>query len=66
MNRKFDKTFKEDFMKMKVGEDWNKLKEKYKDISRFKWDKEMEEHFNVLVGKYSSFADYRNKKTNKM
>lgn len=66
MNRRFDKTFKEDFMKMKVGEDWNKLKEKYKEISKFQWDEEMEKHFNILVGKYSSFADYRNKKTNKM
>ena len=66
MNRKFDENFKKDFMKMKVGEDWNKLKEKYKDISQFQWDEEMKKHFNVLIEKYSSFEDYRNKKTNKM
>lgn len=47
---------------MKVGEDWNNLKEKYKDISMFKWDNEMEEHFNKLLGKYSNNEDYRNKK----
>ena len=66
MNRKFDENFKKNFMKMKVGEDWNKLKEKYKDISQFQWDEEMKKHFNVLLEKYSSFEDYRNKKTNKM
>lgn len=66
MNRKFYENFKKDFMKMKVGEDWNKLKEKYKDISQFQWDEEMKKHFNVLLEKYSSFEDYRNKKTNKM
>ena len=46
MNRKFYENFKKDFMKMKVGEDWNKLKEKYKDISQFQWDEEM--NMNIL------------------
>ena len=59
MSKEFNKTFKEDFMRMQEGEDWNKLKEKYKDISRFQWDKQMEEHFNKLLGKYSGFEDYR-------
>lgn len=55
MERKFDEEFKKDFMKMEIGEDWNSLKQKYGDISKFKWDKEMEEHFNNLLGKYSDY-----------
>lgn len=65
MNRKFDENFKKDFMKMQVGEDWNILKEKY-DVSKYVWDDEMKKHFEKLLGKYSGFEDYRNKKTNKM
>ena len=44
---------------MQVGEDWNKLKEKYKDISQFEWDKEMQEHFKKILAKYSEDEDYR-------
>lgn len=55
MERKFDEKYKRDFMKMQVGEDWNKLKEKYGDISRFEWDEEMDKHFNWLLGKYSDY-----------
>lgn len=55
MKKEFSKEYKKDFMKMQVGEDWNKLKEKYEDISRFKWDEEMDKHFNWLLGKYSDY-----------
>lgn len=59
MERVFNKEFKKDVMKIQEGEDWNKLKEKYGNISKFYWDKDMEEHFNDLLGKYSDFVDYR-------
>lgn len=59
MERNFNKQFKEDFMTMQTGEDWNKLKEKYDDISKFQWDEDMEQHFNKLLGKYSKDEDYR-------
>lgn len=55
MERIYDENFKKDFMKMEVGEDWNKLKEKYENVSKFVWDKEMNEHFNSLLGKYSNY-----------
>lgn len=55
MKRKFDENFKKDVMKMQTGEDWNKLKEKYEDISKFEWDEEMDKHFNWLLGKYSDY-----------
>ncbi len=55
MERKFNEDYKKDFMKMQEGEDWNKLKEKYGDISRFKWDTEMDKHFNWLLEKYSNY-----------
>lgn len=55
MERKFNEEYKKDFMKMQKGEDWNELKEKYGDISRFKWDEDMNKHFNWLLGKYSDY-----------
>lgn len=54
MERKFSKEFKEEFMKMQVGEDWNKLKEKH-NISKYEWDSEMKEHFEELLEKYSDY-----------
>ena len=57
--------FKKEFLSMKKGEDWNKLKEKY-DISNYEWDKEMKEHFEKLLGKYSSHEDFRKKETGTM
>lgn len=60
MERRFDKNFKRDFMKMQKGEDWNELKAKYGDISKFQWDKEMEKHFNWLLGKYSNYEVRKN------
>lgn len=54
--------FKSDFLKMNTGEDWNKLKEKY-DVSKYEWDTEMKEHFEKLLSKYSSYEDYRKKKS---
>lgn len=60
MERKFDEEFKKDFLNMQKGEDWNKLKEKY-NVSKYEWDNEMKEHFEKLLGKYSSFEDYRKK-----
>ena len=63
MKREFNEEFKKDFMKMQVGEDWNKLKEKYKNISQFQWDKQMQKHFDELIGKYSSFEDYRKRQS---
>lgn len=53
-----DKQFKEDFMQMQAGQDWNKLKEKY-NVSQYEWDNEMKRHFDKLLGKYSTFEDYR-------
>ena len=61
MKKVFNNNFKKDFMKMTQGEDWNKLKEKYNNISQFEWDNEMKQHFESLLGKYSSFEDYRKK-----
>ncbi len=61
MERKFDKEFKKDFMKMQTGEEWNKLKEKYGDISKFKWDEEMKGHFNLLLGRYSDYEARKSK-----
>lgn len=61
MKRKFDEEFKKDFLNMQKGEDWNKLKEKY-NVFKYEWDNEMKEHFEKLLGKYSSFEDYRKKK----
>lgn len=58
MKRNFNEDFKKDFMRMQVGEDWNILKEKY-DVSEYIWDDEMKKHFEKLLGKYSSFEDYR-------
>lgn len=58
MKRNFNEDFKKDFMRMQVGEDWNTLKEKY-DVSKYVWDDEMKKHFEKLLGKYSSFEDYR-------
>lgn len=55
MKEVFDEKFKRDFMKMQVGEDGNRLKEKYGDISKFKWDKEMDNHFNNILAKYSNY-----------
>lgn len=60
MERKFDEEFKKDFLNMQKGKDWNKLKEKY-NVSEYVWDNEMKEHFEKLLGKYSSFEDYRKK-----
>ena len=54
MERRFSKEFKEEFMKMQVGEDWNELKEKH-NISKYEWDGEMKEHFEKLLGKYSDY-----------
>lgn len=54
--------FKSDFLKMNTGEDWNKLKEKY-DVSKYEWDTEMKKHFEKLLSKYSSYEDYRKKKS---
>ena len=59
--RVFNKIYKEDYMQMQTGEDWNELKKKYGDISKYQWDKEMNEHFDWLIGKYSSLEDYRKK-----
>lgn len=61
MKREFNEEFKKDFMKMQEGKDWNKLKEKYKDISQFQWDKEMEEYFKKIFAEYSKDEDYRKK-----
>lgn len=58
MKRNFNEDFKKDFMRMQIGEDWNTLKEKY-DVSKYVWDDEMKKHFEKLLGKYSSFEDYR-------
>ena len=65
MERIFDKNFKKAFMNMQVGEDWNKLKEKYGNISKFQWDKEMDRHFNNLLGKYSNY-ETRKRSKNKL
>ena len=62
MKRKFNEDFKKDFMRMQKGEDWNKIKEKYKDISQFQWDKEKEEHFKIILAEYSKDEDYRKNK----
>ena len=53
-----EQQFKKEFLSMKKGEDWNTLKEKY-DVSKYVWDDEMKKHFEKLLGKYSSFEDYR-------
>ncbi len=55
MERRFNAEYKKDFMKMQKGEDWNKLKEKYGDISKFKWDEDMNKHFNWFLGQYSDY-----------
>lgn len=65
MEKVFDKKFKNDFMNMQVGEDWNRLKGKYGVISKFQWDKEMKEHFNNLLGKYSNY-ETRKRNRNKL
>lgn len=59
MKREFNEEFKKDFMKMQEGKDWNKLKEKYKDISQFQWDKRMEEYLKKIFAEYSKDEDYR-------
>lgn len=58
MERKFDEAFKKDFMAMKVGEDWNKLKENY-NVSEYEWDNEMKIYFDKLLEEYSKDEDYR-------
>lgn len=60
MKKAFNEKFKKDFLNVQKGENWNRLKEKY-NVSEFHWDNEMKEHFEKLLGRYSSYEDYRKK-----
>lgn len=60
MEKIYDENFKKEFLNMKKGEDWNKLREKY-DLSKYLWDDEMNKHFEKLLEKYSNDEDYRKK-----
>ena len=46
---------------MQRGEYWNNLKEKY-NVDKYEWDKEMIEHFENLLKKYSNPEDYRKRR----
>ena len=61
MEKIFNEEFKKDFLNMQRGEDWNNLKEKY-NVDKYEWDKEMTEHFENLLKKYSSPEDYRKRR----
>lgn len=61
MKKIFNEAFKKDFLNMQRGEDWNNLKEKY-NVDKYEWDKEMIEHFENLLKKYSSPEDYRKRR----
>lgn len=61
MEKIFNEEFKKDFLNMQRGEDWNNLKEKY-NVDKYEWDKEMIEHFENLLKKYSNPEDYRKRR----
>lgn len=54
-----DKKIKEEFMKIKTGEEWNAFREKYKQVD-FEFDHDMNQHFNDLIRSYATKEQLEN------